>query len=477
MSSGARWTAPTQVLGQIVRILSILVLTRLLTPQEFGIVALATVVTGFFDQVLGDTGTTVALVRHRRLSQGLASSVLYWNVFIGAGTAGFFLLFGDLIASLLGDASAGGLLRVLGIVAVVNGFFHVPNALFRRHLQFGRLAAVNLTNATVTSVATIIFAILGWGEWSLVAGTLVGSFVATLVAWAIVPWRPSWYFSLRDLSTISRFSANLSAQNVFAYATQAGDRFIIGRFIGTADLGIYGLANRLMRYPVQTMSQTYNEVVFPNLSKIQDDFGQMSRAYSRSVAGVAFIVFPICATVAAVADPLVGAMLGPQWAQTVSILSIIAVTSAIQGVAGTTGSLYLASGRADLLLRWQLFSSIALITAYSVGARWGLVGVAWGYLIGTVVLTPLAFAIPLRLIDARVRDALGGTMAVAVAAVAGALAANLVVRGMASRDVGDALQLAAGVAVSVGIYAGMIVLFRPTVLDDVMRLLRRRGNG
>ena len=473
MSAGIRWTAPTQIAVQVGRIASVLVLTRLLTPEQFGIVALVTVVTGFFERVLGDTGTTVAVVRNPRLSQGLASSVLYWNIFIGAVTAGSFLVFGDVIASWLGDASAGDLLRVLGLLAVVNGFFHVPNALFRRHLQFSRLAAVNLTNATVTGIATIAMAIAGWGEWALVAGTLVGSFVATLVAWALVSWRPSWYFSFAEMSTISRFSANLSVQNIFGYAAQAGDRFIIGRFVGTADLGFYGLANRLMRYPVQTTAQTYKEVVFPNLAKIQDSFPQMAQVYARSVSGIAFIVFPICATVAAVADPLVGVALGPAWAETTSILGLIAVTSAIQAVASTTGSLYLARGRADLLLRWQVFSSIVLVIAYSVGARWGLVGVAWGFLLGTAVLTPLAFAIPLRLIDARMRDALRGTVGLAVAATIAALGSNLVVRLLAAGDNGDLVQLLAGSAVSVGIFAALVVLFRPAVLDDFIKLLRR----
>jgi PST family polysaccharide transporter len=473
MATGVRWTAPTQVIIQLIQIVSLLVLTRLLTPAEFGLVALATVVTGFFERVLGDTGTTVAIIRLPALTQGLASSVLYWNLLIGAVTCAFFAVWGETIARWLGDAEAGNLLRMLGLLAVVNSLAHVPTALFRRRFQFQRIAIVNLTNTLVTAVASIALALAGAGPWSLVIGTITGSAVALALAWAISEWRPSWYFSRRDLRQISSFSTNLSVQNVFGYASFAGDRFIIGRFIGTTALGYYGLANRLMRYPVQTTAQTFREVVFPNLALLQDDHPRMTDTYRRSLNGIAFVIFPICCTIAAVAQPLIGVALSDEWRPVSSILGIIAITAGLQAVGSTTGSLYNARGRADLSLRWQVGSSLVLVACYSVGAQYGVVGVAWGFLIGTAALTPLSFAIPLHLIGARITFVLRGVVHAGLAAGAAAIAGHGVARLVDEAGGIELAQLVAGTCVSVGLYLLYALLARPGYFRDSKAVLRR----
>ncbi len=265
----------------------------------------------------------------------------------------------------------------------------------------------------------------------------------------------------------------MSIQNLFGYVSYAGDRFIIGRFIGTTELGYYGLANRLMRYPVQTSAQTYRDVVFPSLARMQSDHKAMATTYERSVSGIAFLLFPLCATVMAVAQPLVGFALGPKWAPTADIIGLIALTSALQAVTSTTGSLYNARGRADLSLRWQIGSSIFLVIAYSIGSIHGVVGVAWGYLIGTALLTPLAFWIPLRLIGANLFYVTRGAMAAGVAAGIAALAANGVVRLLDAQAASNFLQLLAGCLVSLAVYGLYIAAFRPRAARDFWAMLRR----
>ncbi|MFK8025106.1 MAG: lipopolysaccharide biosynthesis protein [Ilumatobacter sp.] len=473
MGSGVRWMAPTQVLIQVVRVGSVFALTYLLLPEQIGLVGLVTVITGLFERVLGDTGTTTALVRHKGLTQGLASSVLFWNMSIGAAITAVLAIFAAPIAAFLGNSDATDIVRAMSLLAVINGMSYVPKALFRRHLQFKQLAAANLSNALVTGGGTIAFALAGFDEWSIVIGNVAGSAVGTIVSWALTPWRPSAHYSRARLREISGFSTHLTLQNVFGYVSFAGDRFIVGRFLGTEALGYYGLANRLMRYPIQTTAQTYRDVVFPNLAKIQDDFAAMTRAYRRSVGGIALLIFPLCATVAAVADPLVRVALNDNWLPAKDILGLVAITSGLQAVASTTGSLYNARGRSDLALRWQIASSIFLVACYSIGAQWDLVGVAWGYLIGIAALTPLAFAIPLRLIGARVRDVTGGLVVVGGAAALAGVSGHLVARWIDSTDAGDLAELVAGTAVSLMIYVGVVAAIRPPAVADLRRVLRR----
>ncbi len=399
--TGVRWTAPTQFGMQVARIGTTIALSRMIDPGAFGLVALVTVVTGFFERVLGDTGTTTALVRSPDLTHGLASTVLFWNLLVGSLTSLVFFAGADPIAGMLGSPGASNLVRVLGAMAAVNATTYVQTALMRRRMRFRHLAMVNVTNVAITGSMSLGLAATGMGAMALALGSVGGSAASAALAWLLSDWRPAPYFSWAELRKIARFSSSLSLQNLFGYFSFAGDRLIIGRLLGVTELGYYGMANRLLRYPVQTSAQTYREVMLPNLARLQDDHAAMREAYRRTVAGIAFALFPLCFTVAAVADPLVATTLGARWRPASILVAIVAVVSALQSIATTTGSLYLAKGRADLSLRWAVGSSVVLMACYSTGAHWGVEGVAWGYLGGILMLLYPAFWLPLRLIDAK----------------------------------------------------------------------------
>ena len=474
IGSGVRWMGSTQVAGQAIRIVMVLVLTRLLTPSEFGLVSLVMVVTGFFDRVLGDTGTTSALVRHPTLTRGLASSIFWWNLAIGACTSLAFVVLAAPIAHLLGQPDASDLVAVAGLSAFINAFGHVQRGLLRRTRRFNRLAIVNMANATGTAGCSIGFALAGWGAWALVVGSLCGSAVSVVLAWVVSGWRPSFRFSREALGEIRGFSVNLSVQNLFGYLTFAGDRFIVGRFIGTTALGYYGLANRLLRYPLQTSAQTYREVVFPTLARLQHDDKAMLKTYRRTVNGIAIVLLPVCFTIAALADPLVRAVLGEQWIPATDVIAIMALVGALQSLTTTTGSIYLAKGRTDLSLRWQMFSGAFMMASYSIGAIWGVEGVAWGFFVGIALLTYPSFAIPLRLIGARPRQVLGSVVPTAAVSVGAAVCGAVASRAVENAGSGAWTQLIAGVAACAALLGIYIVVLRPRAIRDLLSVVRRR---
>jgi len=477
IGGAVKWMGSAQLGTQIIRILGTVVLARLLTPADFGVVALVMVIAGLVEQVLGDTGTTTALVRHDRVTHRLASSVLWWNVLIGTLTTAGFAVFAVPLAALLGERDAAGVTRVIGCLALVNATGYVHTALFRRNLLFKRVAVVNLANVIVTMGATMALALLGWGAWALAVGTLVGSAVAAVVAWAWSDWRPSLHFSWADLAPIRGFSARLSLQNLFTYTIQVGDRFLVGRLLGVVDLGYYGMANRLVNYPLQTSAQTFREVVFPNLARMQGDDDAIRDTYRRMVAATALVLVPACLTLAAVADPLVRLVLGPKWVPAIPLISIIAVVGALQSLGTTTGTVFMAKGRADLLLRWSGFSAAVLLACYAVGSRWGVTGVGMGFLIGIALLTYPAFHLALGLLGVRPWYLARAVLPSIGCAVAGAGAALATVRGLAAVDQSDLVRLAAGLAVSFVVTSNLLLLVRPEALRDVLRMTLRRRRG
>lgn len=462
--------------GQATRIGATIVLARLLTPEVFGIVALVTVVTGFFERVLGDTGTSAAIVREKELTQRLASSVFWFNVSLASITTTAFVLLGGPIASALGEPDAATYVRALGFSALLNSLGYVQQSMLRRRGRFLALAISIYANILVTSGVSIVLAVLDWDVWALVVGTLAGSVTGAIVMWSASGWRPSFFFSRTELRKISNFSANISAYNFFGYFVNSGDRLIVGRLIGTQALGYYGMSNRLMRYPVQSGIRPFKEVVLPMLSKLQDDREALGRVYLRSLTALFFVVMPATVSISVLADPLVRALLGPKWVPAIPIVSIIAIVATLQALTVTTGSLFAVTGRTDLWLRWGVFSAIVTMACYLIGARWGVEGVAWGYLVAIGSLTYPGFKIPFRLIDLRVR-LLAWSISPTVAATAVmAVAVHGARLALQDAGAGPMLQLIGGLATGGVVYGSIAVIFRPRAFRDVLSLAKREKN-
>jgi PST family polysaccharide transporter len=474
---GARAMGASHVVTQVTRVVSTIALAKLLTPEVFGIVSLVTVITGFFERFLGDTGTSVAVVREPELTQRLASSVFWFNVGLGTVTTGGFVLLGGPIANLMGEPTADNYVRALGCMALINALSYVQQALLRRFSRFGALAISTYGNVAVTAGLSVALAAWGFEVWALVVGNLAGSLIGVVLLWFLSSWRPSFHFARTDLNQIRKFSANMTAFNFFGYFVNTGDRLIVGRLLGTTALGYYGMSNRLLRYPVQSGVRPFREVVLPMLSRLQDDHRALGQVYLRSVAALAFVLLPTTVTISVLADPLVRGVLGPQWVPATPVISIIALTAALQSLTTTTGSLYAVTGRSDIWLWWGVGSAIVTIACYAIGANWGIEGVAWGFLAGIALLTYPAFKIPFRLIGLQVRQLLRSIAPVIGATGVSAAATAVVSTWLASRNAAALVQLFGAASVGGLVYIGIMVVLRPQSLGDVISLARRDRNA
>ncbi|MEM9562781.1 MAG: lipopolysaccharide biosynthesis protein [Actinomycetota bacterium] len=470
---GARAMGVANLASQVTRIMATIALARLLTPEIFGIVALVTVVTGFFERVLGDTGTSAAIVREKELTQKLASSVFWFNVSLGTTTTTLFVVLGPLIARALGEADATPYVRALGFTALINSFSYVQQSMLRRQGRFRPLAVSVYTNVAATSAISIALAAAGWEVWALIVGTLAGSVLGVAMIWQASGWRPGLHFKRADLMLISNFSANISAYNFFGYFVNSGDRLIVGRLIGAEALGYYGMSNRLMRYPVQSGIRPFKEVVLPMLSKLQDDHPALGRVYIRSLSALFFVVMPTTVSISVLADPLVRGLLGDQWIPAIPIVSIIAIVATLQALTVTTGSLFAVAGRTDLWLRWGVFSAAVTMACYFAGSFWGVEGVAWGYLAAIAGLTYPSFKIPFRLVGLQVRDLARAIAPTVGATLVMAAAIEAVRRWADSTGVDPLMQLAIGLGTGAVVYGGWALVARPRAFLDVLSLARR----
>lgn len=469
---GATRLAAGQGFQLAARLVTSFALARLLDPHEFGLIGLVTVVTLLLQRTLGNAGMINALVQRQEVSRALTSSVFWFNLLIGAITAGALIAGAPWISAGLGDPDATGVLRGLAVAFVIGGAVRVPTAMLRREMRYGQMATIGSANAAVNGIVAIGMAAAGFGVASMVVAQLAAMTAEVALAWHFSSWRPLATFQRAELRKVTTFARNLTLFNFVNYFGDAGDKFVVGRFVGTEALGHYSLSYRLLFAPVYAIAQVYRDLLFPAFSRNQDDHLAITSAYLRAVAAMSLVTFPLCAMTSALAGPLVDAALGPKWHDAGPILSVMALVALQQSVLVTGAIILTAKGRTDVLLRWGIASGLTLLACYAIGAIFGAIGVALGFLVGTTVLAYPAMAIPFRELSLPVRRllaALRPAMAAAGAPAAAAVAARVATE---SAALPPTAVLAAGSIAGAAAYITVLVVLRPRALDDLFRMVK-----
>lgn len=474
LASATRWMVAGRLVTQGSRLLVSVILARLLSPEAFGVVAVA-MTTIVALEIVKDLGTGAALIQRPEVDQRLLSSVFFLNIVAGFVAAGAMAVGAPLIAAFFDTPDATPVVRAFALVLAVGGLTQVHHALLRRRMRFGGVAAVEMTAALTNGVVSIVLALLGLGVWSMVWGNLAGVVLGSVVAWVASGWKPSAQFRMADLRAIAGFSLHTAAYNVTTFALENTDKILVGRWLGTAPLGVYTLAQRTISYPLESISRVLMQVLFPAFARAQNDDEVLRKGYSRAAGAVAFVTLPVMVGVAVTAEPLVHAVLGPQWTGLIPLLWFMAPAGALGALLSCVNTLYSAKGRADWMFRWGLASGVFTLSAFALGLQWDLLGLAIAYLVVMVVQVPVGYAIVLRLIDMPL-SAMARVLAPYVAMTAAmALAAGGAVRLLDSTGATAWTQLGVAIGVGVAVYGGLALWIRPAALRDVRTLATSRG--
>jgi O-antigen/teichoic acid export membrane protein len=291
--------------------------------------------------------------------------------------------------------------------------------------------------------------VLGYGVWSLVGQVLVVNLVTGIAFIAFAGFRPRARMSMDAIRLAARFGAGLTGFNVLNYFSRNADYFLIGRFLGPEALGFYTLAYRLMLFPAQNITSVASRVLFPALSMRLEDLADLRARYMHATWLIATTAFPIAAGLGATAPTLVPVVFGPRWESAVPILGILSIVAMIQSVGSPVGSIYMATGRTGLLLRWGLLSSAVVVTGFAVGLSWGAPGVAISYLVTSCLLIYPSLAIPFGIVELRVSDVartIGRPLACTIVMTSLTLAVGAAGSGRVPTAVLLGLQVATGLA-------------------------------
>jgi O-antigen/teichoic acid export membrane protein len=463
--SNTRWVALSQGARVVSQLVSMTVLARLLAPDAYGLMALAAIVTNLA-YLFRDMGTGAALIQASAVSPRMASTVHWTNLALGlliglaiAGAA-------PLMAHIFHEPQLAAVLLLLAVVFPVTGAGVVHQALLERESKFAVVAGAEIAAALAGLGAALLLAWRGAGVFSLVGQMIASTLVSTTIIVLRSSFRPGRHWDLGEFKAIARFSGNLSLFNVVLYISRNADSMVVGRILGTAALGVYAMAYRLMLFPLQNMTFVVARVLFPVMSRKQESASEVAALYLRSLAFIAFLTAPLMAGLFALREPFVHVMLGQRWQASVALLGWLAPVGFIQSLVSSTGTVLMARGSTDLMLRLGVVGAALQVGAVVLGARWGIEGVAAAYLAANLLNAVPALYFSARLIGIGV-GALVRSIAPAMLAALFMVGVLYAITPPLAQSIHNALAaLLAQVAIGVIAYgAASLVLLRPQLLS------------
>lgn len=415
------WSLGSQVGWQGLNFIVSVILARLLSPREFGLMAMVITLTNFAG-IFTELGFGAALIRRQDVQPEHLSSVFWLNVTSGLLLTLLFIVSAPLIADFYQEPSLVLLTSLISINFFINSLGVVQNALMNKNLEFAMLSRITLAAVSGASAVAILMASLGFGVWSLVVQSVVRSVMVTALLWKLNNWRPSFVFNWKAIKDMLGFSTNLVGTQALNYWARNIDNILIGRFLGTVELGVYSRAYTIMLFPIINVSQVISNVLFPSFSLISEDKLRIKQLYLKITRLVALITFPMMLTVFVTAESFVLTVFGSHWAEVIPILQILSLLGITQSIMTLNGSLYLSQNRADLQFRIGSLLRINLILGIIIGLRWGILGVAVGYAIASLLNSYPGIVFVGRLIGLTYIELLRNLAAIFICAVVMAIA-------------------------------------------------------
>lgn len=379
------WNGGGNIYRQLLSFLTLIVMARHLSPYDFGSYSIMMIFVGFMN-IISTLGTTQAIIKLKKPSQELLSTVFFFNIITGATLCLVLFFLSWPIAAFFDDPNLTHLIQIISVLFIFSTLSSMQRSLLEKALRFSRVIKIESFAATLSSFSGILGAFSGLGVYSLLLMSLVNYLLLALCFWLSSHWRPSADFSLTCLKQVWSYSYNLVSFSIINYFSRQSDHLIIGKILGSSALGTYSIAYKILLYPLNNVSSVIIRVLFPALSEIQNDSYRFRNAYLRAIRYIALITFPLMAGLFVVADDFVMVAFGDKWLGLASLLMIFAPVGLVQSIVTTVGTIYMAKGTTNILFKIGLVNAVVTVFSFIIGAQFGIQGVAFGYAIANLVM-------------------------------------------------------------------------------------------
>jgi PST family polysaccharide transporter len=360
-------------------------LARLLNPESFGLIALASIFLGFINLFL-DQGFSKAIIQRRELEREHLDTAFWTNVGIAFVMTAITIAGAGLIAEFFSQPKLIPVLRWLSLSFLIGSLNSVQAALLQRNLDFKPLAIRSLIATLGGGVVGLTLALMGFGVWSLVFQQLANSVIQVITLWWASDWRPRLSFSMKHLRDLFSFGINILAINILNFLITNGDNFLIGYFLGPIALGYYSLAYRLLTVVSQLFIGAISSTAMPIFSRIQDDIPKLRSLLYDIVEMSNAVAFPIFLGMSVLAPELIVVIFGKQWVNSIPVMQVLNIIGILYSGFYFNGPLIMAIGKPNWKLGLDVIRTFFYLLAFFIAVKWGIVAVAASYVVTAYII-------------------------------------------------------------------------------------------
>jgi polysaccharide transporter, PST family len=377
---GGVFSIAGRAVNAIVQVLSVIVLARLLSPEDYGLVSMVGAIIGIAPLLI-DLGTRDAVIQQPEISPGEMSALFWITTAIGCGFATIIAAGGPLIARFYHEPRLTNIaiLSSLSLVAAALSYQH--QGLLRRAMQYKALAVIDIFSNLVSTICALALAYYGWGYWALVVRPIITNIVVVVGVWSQCPWIPGRPTFTTGVSAMIRYGLHCIGFSSVDFVGKFGDRVALGRVQGATNLGFYQKACLVYDNSLDLMVTPLHTVAMTGLSKLRDNVALLLDSWSRALSTLAFYAMPAFGLLSVTSRDLITVVLGAKWETASILLSILALRGIPHVIERTVGWLYAAAGRPDRFMRWGVIAAIAQLIALFAGLPFGAIGVSWAYVV------------------------------------------------------------------------------------------------
>lgn len=466
---GVAWTSLDQILGLGFAFVIGVILARLLSPSDYGLLAMI----GVFNSIamaFVNSGFGSAMVRKPDLTDDDTTTAFFFNIVVAIGMTAILWVIAPWVAMFYDKPILTDLVRVEGLLLIIASLAIVQNTQLSRALNFKAKMIINASSQVLAGAIAIAAAYRGFGVWALVIQHFVGNIVSLVLLWIISPWRPRGQWSRVSLRYLWGYGSKMLASGLLDRIYSNIYPIVIGKLYSPADLGQYSRASGYAALPSQGLTGVLQQVTFPVLSHIQQDDERLAGSYRRMLRFSVFCVFPIMIGMAALAHPLVITLVTDKWAQCVPYLQLICFASMWYPVHAINLNLLMVKGRSDLFLRLEIIKKILGVAIVVVSVPFGITGICIGSICGSI----LCLAINTYYTGKLIHVGFARQMMDMTPTLLNSLMMGLVVY-LVSLPLGsDVIKLIVGVPVGVVIYLAVARVFKLPELQEALDIIHRR---
>ncbi|QDV43225.1 Teichuronic acid biosynthesis protein TuaB [Stieleria neptunia] len=359
-------------------------MARLLAPELFGIIEMA--YTFFmFAKLMRGFSIAEIIVQRDTIDQRTLSTLYWLNLGICSAATFLLLCLSPVAALMYANPMVGWVAAALSICFLLEGMSLVSQSLLQRDMNFYAIGIREIAEVVVMGVVSVALAVVGFGVWAIVLGTLASLVARNVTLYLVRPFAPSRVFDRDVLKSSFGFAANMSGVKFLGYLRQNFDKILISVVLGASAVGFYGVSRKLVLFPHESVTQIVNRVASRRFARAQKNASEISDLYLRAIGATAILIVPIYVALSVFAYELVPLLLGHQWHESIPLVQVLAFSAMISTLSTVKHRVAIACGKPNVLLRSNLVRLVISCTMTSVAIGWGLTAVAWALLFATLI--------------------------------------------------------------------------------------------